>query len=247
MRWRLLLLGLAAFLIALLTVLPARWVAALAAPPQIVCENWSGSVWRGACQGLVFTPPNAPPVSVATFRWALQPGALLRRAVRADFALSNAEGSASGRIEMRGGRLRLSDTQARLLLDKRLLGALPQGWHGQLDARDLQLDLEGETLHGLSGNVLLQDLLDARGRPLGSYRLTIAPTSDPPFHGTLADEGGPLQLRGDITLLADRSWTLEALATPRPEADSELRRQLEILGGADATGQYRISVAGSFR
>lgn len=247
MRWRLLLLGLAAFLIALLTVLPARWVAALAVPPQIQCERWSGSIWRGACQGLVFTPPNAPPVTIETFRWELQPRALLSLAARADFALSHAEGNAQGRIELRGDRLQLTDTRARTLLDKRLLGALPQGWSGQLDAHDLQLDLHGNTLHALAGNVLLQDLVDGRGGRLGSYRLVIPPAAEPPFRGTLNDEGGPLQLRGDITLEADRSWTLEALATPRPEADAGLRRQLELLGGADASGQYRISIAGSFR
>lgn len=247
MRWRLLLLGLAAFLIALLTVLPASWVAALAAPPQVQCGRWSGSVWRGDCQGLVFTPPNAPPVTLDSFRWRLQPAALLRLAVRADFALVQADGTAQGRIELRRGRILLGDAQVRTLLDKRLLGALPPGWHGQLDARELQLDLEGNTLHALSGNVLLHDLQDARGNPLGSYRLVIAPATAAPFRGTLADEGGPLQLSGEVVLEADRSWMLEALATPRPDADPGLRRQLELLGGADASGRHRISVAGSFR
>lgn len=247
MRWRLVLLGVAAFLIALFTVLPARWVAALAAPPQVQCGSWSGSVWRGACQGLVLTPPNAPPVTLESFRWQLHPGALVRLAVRADFALSETDGTAQGRIELRHGRIRLSDTQVRARLDQRLLGALPPGWHGQLDARGLQLDLEGKTLHALSGNVLLHDLQDARGSRLGSYRLVIAPVPAAPFRGVLTDEGGPLQLNGEVTLEADRSWMLEALATPRPDADPGLRRQLELLGGADASGRYRLSVAGSFR
>ena len=46
-----LLLGLAAFALALIVVLPARWMGGVL-PEGVQCDQWSGSVWRGQCSGL---------------------------------------------------------------------------------------------------------------------------------------------------------------------------------------------------
>ena len=246
MNLRLLWLGFAAFLLAVIVVLPAKWMA-WTLPAQVQCASWTGSVWRGQCSGLTIQQAGTP-LEIQRLQWKLHPLSLLRLAVKADFNLRTAQGTVSGVAELgRRQRLAVEGLTANALFDRRLATMLAEGWNGQLEAKAVALSLQGDTLRALSGELLLRDFKDARGAPFGSYRLAFAPADAPPFTGTITDSGGPLAVAGTVTISADRRWELDVLITPRPDASQELRSRLQFIAAPDASGRHRFQSEGTFR
>ncbi|MEO6078807.1 MAG: type II secretion system protein N [Steroidobacteraceae bacterium] len=247
MKPRLVWLGLAAFMLALIIVLPSRWVAGLL-PAQLHCANWSGSVWRGQCAMLTLQQPGAAPLQVELLRWKLQPAALLRLSLQAAVEMQTPMGAGSGQLELRrGGRLALLDVTATAVFDRRLYATLPPGWTGRLDAQHLTVRVEGTRLLALSGELTLLDFNDGMGSQFGSYRLVFPPAAAPPFAGALQDTGGPLAVTASLTINADRRWLLNGTIAARPAAGLALRKRLDILGAPDANGRYPLSIEGSFK
>lgn len=246
MKLRIVLLGFAAFLLALVVVLPVRWISPLL-PGQIHCNDWRGSVWRGRCTGMSIGLPGAAPLQVESLRWKIHPLRLLRLALRADFTATYAQGEADGVLDAgTGGRIAVTDLSARALLDRRMVGALPAGWTGQLEIDQLALTMQDRQLLALQGTVQVRDLGDGRGRTFGSYRLEFPAGATAPFTGALRDTGGQLEVLATLQIGADRSWTLDGTAAMRPGADPALARQLDMLDAPDAAGRHRLSAAGSF-
>jgi hypothetical protein len=242
---RIVLLGVCAFLLALIAVLPARWAAGLL-PPDVQCANWRGSIWRGQCLTLTIAQQPRPAI-IDTLQWKVRPASLLRLTLAAEVTLTWAKGDANGELELRrGGLLTLRDVSARALLDRELLGALPRGWRGRLDASGVQLGLQDRTVRLLAGEMLLQDLTDASGVALGSYRLAFPASAQAPFPGQLQDMGGPFEVQASIRIAADRSWELDGTVAARSAEAHMFDRQLELLGPADAAGRRHLSAAGSF-
>jgi hypothetical protein len=240
------LLGLAAFLLALLLVLPARWVDR-ALPEGVDCARWAGSIWRGQCAGLTVRDSGTGVMRIDSLRWKLQPLALLRLRLSADFEGSWSKGQAQGRIAVApGGEIRLRELDGASLLDKSVVRSLPAGWSGRIALRAVEFDWNAGTLGRLGGEVLVQDLADGRGNALGSYQLQLAPAETPPFTGQLHDTGGPLEVDAQLQLAADRSWTLEGRMRARNAADQAMGRKLDMFAAADATGWRRLSAAGDF-
>jgi hypothetical protein len=240
------LLGLAAFLLALLFVLPASWVAAVL-PASVQCGQWGGSIWRGQCIDLKVSEGGRSTVTLKSLSWKLQPGALLRLSLAADFQGAWPQGAAAGHIVVRpDGSIRLRGLTGRSQLDKEFFAALPAGWNGSVDLRALELDWAEGSLGHLGGELGINDLVDARGTMLGSYRLEFLPSSTPPYIGQLRDTGGPAEVDAALQLTADRSWTLEGRVRVRDPLDVALNRRLEVLSSADASGWRRLSAAGHF-
>lgn len=245
MKLRTILLGLGAFLLALLVVLPVGWLAPLL-PAQVQCAAWRGSIWRGQCTGLTLAVAGPTPLQFDALRWTLHPAALLRLTLHADFQLAYPQGSASGQVEVASGeRLLLQNVTLQAPFDRRLVSMLPPQWTGQLDARQVAMRLHGKVLQALSGDVQLRNLNDGRGGALGSYRLVFTPQPVAPFRGTLQDTGGPLAVAASLTIAADRSWVLDGTVAAR-DGTSAISRNLDLLGPPDASGRRPLSAAGTF-
>jgi hypothetical protein len=246
MNPRLVWLGLAAFLVAVLVMLPANWLASLL-PAQVQCASLTGSIWRGQCSGLTVQQEGAP-LAIQTLQWKLHPLSLLRLAVKADFTVRTGQGTGSGLAEVgRNGLLAVEHLQATAVFDRRLATMLAEGWNGQLEAKDLTVRMQGNTLLALSGEIELRDFKDAQGAPFGSYRLVFPATEAPPFTGTITDSGGPLAVAARLTISADRRWQLDGVITPRSDASQQLRSRLEFLAAPDANGGHRLQSEGTFK
>ncbi|MET0281469.1 MAG: type II secretion system protein N [Steroidobacteraceae bacterium] len=242
---RIVLLGVAAFLLAMLVLLPARWANGLL-PAGVTCTSWRGSIWRGQCLGLTIAQQPRPAI-IDTLQWTLRPAALLRLRVNADVALTWSQGDVTGKLELRrGGHILLHDVSARALLDRELMGALPRGWRGRLEAAQVELAMQHRSLQMLSGEVTVNDLADSAGTALGSYRLTFPVATQAPFTGHLQDAGGPFEVIAQLSVAQDRSWQLDGTVAARSAEAHAFDSQLEILGPADASGRRRLSAAGSF-
>ncbi|MFO7326541.1 MAG: type II secretion system protein N [Pseudomonadota bacterium] len=242
-----LLLGLAAFLLVLLVAFPARWAAAFV-PEAVQCAAWAGSVWRGQCRELVLHDGGKPVMRLTSLNWQLRPLSLLSLAPAARVHSVWPEGEALGEVSVSAsGQFRVRELSGRTALDRRFFGALPAGWRGQLDLRGFDLDWQDGIIGRLGGELLVSDLVDARGTALGSYRLVFEPAASPPFTGTLTDRGGPLEVSARLELTADQSWSLEGRMRARNQGDAALNRALDMLSFADAEGWRRLSAAGQFR
>lgn len=241
---RLVLLGVAAFLVALVIVLPASWMGR-ALPPTATCANWSGSVWRGQCTGLSWSPGAAKqPVKLDSMRWQLHPLSLLRLQLGADVELSGAGVQARATLLAGRNHLRVSALSGAGALDHQLLGALPAGWTAKLDARDVEFELLGRDVQRIAGTLTARELTAEHGTRLGDYELQFAPQQHAPFTGTLRDVGGPVELKAQLTIKADRSWMLDGAATLRPGSPPQLGRMLDQMNSADLQGRHRILLEG---
>jgi general secretion pathway protein N len=247
MNLRLVWLGLVAFLLALITALPVRWIAGLL-PGQVRCAAWSGTVWLGQCTGLTTVQQAGPALEIEVLRWKLHPVSLLRLSLKADFSVRTAQGSGSGVAELgSNGRIAVQDLAVNAVFDRRLATMLAEGWKGQLDARHLNVRMQGNTLQALSGEIDLRDFNDGQGAAYGSYRLVFPPAAAPPFTGRITDTGGPFEVAATVTISADRRWLLDGLVSPRPETSPNLRAKLDLLAAPDANGRHRLQSEGSFR
>lgn len=247
MSWRVLLLGLLAFLLALLVVLPARWVGGML-PRDVQCTQWRGTLWRGSCDHLAVGVPGHPPVTIESTSWKLHPLPLLRGRLAADIALADARGDATGQVQMtRSGQLVLHGASARILLDPQFSGGLPAGWRGRVEMQQVELDWQANQVHMLGGEFRFLDLRDQNGREMGNYQLLFPLSSTAPFNGQLSDQGGPLDVKAAVGLGADRSWSINGTVAVRDGGDAGFRRYLEVLGAADASGRYPLTATGTFR
>jgi hypothetical protein len=167
MNLRLVWLGVAVFVMALIAMQPVKWITPLV-PAQVRCASWSGSVWQGQCDGLVVQQAG-PALQVQSLRWKLHPLPLLRLAVRGDFNVRTDMGTGSGVAEFgRNGRMAIEDMVVRAVFDRRLATMLAEGWKGQLETRDLTIGLQGNSLQALEGEVALLDFKDAQRLPSSS-------------------------------------------------------------------------------
>jgi hypothetical protein len=238
------LLGVLAFCIGLIAVLPARW-ASPALPAGIGCGEWRGSLWKGQCRA----PSLAafPALQLEHIRWTLQPMALLRLALRAQVYLRFPAGEAEALVEARaGGQLRVEALQARAPLNHSVLAALPPGWSGQLEIQSGEIALHDKELNTLSGRFAANELKDRSGASLGGFVLEFSQRENPPFTGQLRDSNGPLVVAADVVVAKDRSWTVQGTLRARDPGDLELHRRLEMFGPAAPDGGRILSAAGEF-
>lgn len=242
--FRIALLGVAAFAIALLVVLPARWLA-WALPAAVHCGSLQGSLWNGRCQQLELRTARGQPVQLPEVSWQMHPGALLLATLSADLRVVTPALQARGLARLRaGGSLRISALSVSGNVDHASLAAMPSGWSGRLEASDVLLELRGNRLQALGGTAQLQQLRDTHG-VYGDFTLTMPPQQAAPFKGQLRDRGGVLALDARLGVNADRSWQIDGTIQPRAGAPAGLDQVLDQLGTADVSGRRTFSVAGT--
>lgn len=244
-RLRFILLGLAAFAIALLVVFPAAWVKG-ALPSQVGCASLAGSVWRGHCDGLTIAQPGQPPLRLDSVDWKLHGLPLLRGRARADLAVAGANLSAQGLLTLQsGGQLSVEALTGTIALDHARLAALPAGWSAQAEARNLSFDVASGRIAALGGVLVARQLRDARGASFGDFKLEFPRQEAPPFRGALTDQGGPMQLQSQLTLNADQSWQMRGTVLLRPGSPQGLASALDQLAPADLNGVRNFSLEGT--
>jgi Type II secretion system (T2SS), protein N len=246
-RLRITLLGLVAFAIALAVVLPAAWFASTL-PPQARCASLSGSIWSGQCRSFDYAQPGSAPLRLDSVDWKLNPLALLRGRVQADVAVTGPGVSAQGEITLQTkGRIRISGLSGNLALDHGRLAALPSGWSAQGEAQKLSIDIITGRLAALDGVLLAHKLRDGQGTDFGDFRLEFPRQEAPPYRGTLADQGGPMQLQSQLQLNADQSWQMQGTVVLRPGSPPGLAGLLDQLAPADLNGLRTFRLEGTAR
>ena len=243
MRQRFLwLAGTLACLIGIITLVPARFVYHVAAPPELSLAGISGTVWSGRAEHA-----SVAGVYLRGLEWQTRPLSLLTGKLTADITGEPIAGFIEGRFSVNaGGKLGISNLTASLGLAS-LAEALKIG---RVDgSANLQVE-RLEVVDGLPtaavGSVEVANLLVAdidRQSPLGGYRAEFF-TEDTGVTASVEDTDGIFDIAGRFDIGSDRSYRFIAKLSPKASAGESLRRQLRFLGTPDNNGQYELRLEG---
>lgn len=234
----------AAFAAVVIARFPARWAAG-ALPRGASCSRISGTLWSGACAGLA---EEGSPLGDLT--WDVHPLALLTASLSADIEFSRGAGTIRGRIAIGpSGAFTGHGLRGAFPLDRTLFAELPAGTQASAQVDLPYLRCKGLRVTAIRGRIEVRGLTDARGEPLGDYRLSFpagsASASSGPI-GHLSDLGGPFSVDGTVRLTAEPGYVLEAQVAPRPGAPPDLVNALRFLGSPDSNGRRPFSISGTF-
>jgi general secretion pathway protein N len=239
------LLAILAFAVILIARLPVQWVSGFI-PKNVTCQELSGTVWDGTCDGLV-----AQNVSVGNVAWQLKPSALFRRKLAGHIELTQGAHFVRGDIEA-GSNQNLSarNLQVDMPLDPTVIPQLPRNLSGLVRANLESIHIEKGGITSVQGLVEAHDLVQGSGPnrlALGDYSLKF-PAADPSQEpvGQLQSLSGPLNVQGTLRLTREPGFVLEGQVAAGPDASPELARQLSYLGAPDAQGRRPFSVAATF-
>lgn len=238
---RLILAGIATFVIGLIISFPARVAYQLFAPDELKLSGINGSIWRGsAAQG------TAGGVYLADVNWRFRPLALLTG--KLEFA-SNSK-LASGYFDAKiavgiGGNLTLSDVTGALALDT-LATMLPlSGIEGDVSVQFEELIVENGLPIEATGTLNIANLVSRYLSPtrLGDYKAEFQ-TRDDGILGSVESINGVLELGGTIKLTRDRSYEFVGKVAAKPTAPINIAQQLQLLGSPDSQGKREFRIEG---
>lgn len=233
------LLASAAFVVIVVTRLPARWVVGHLV--HHACSGVDGTVWDGSCSGLTLQH-----AALGDLTWDLKPARLLGGVLEAHVALTH--GAADGHADVAIGlhAVTLRNLIADLPLDPALIPQLPQQLRGTAHLDLALVRLQNNAITELEGRIEAHDLEQRTGQvlSLGSYALTF-PGGNGPQTATLQDLGGPLAVSGTLRLTPE-GYEIEGTVAARPGAAPELANSLQYLGSPDSLGRRPFSMAGTF-
>jgi hypothetical protein len=234
-----------AFALFLLARFPAAWAVG-ALPRELSCDSVDGTVWNGACGGLMLRHRQL----LGDLAWQVHPARLLAGRLAAHVKLTQAEDFVNGDVELApGGRIIARDVHASVHLSPALLPPLPDGLRGAARADLARVEVNNGRLIDVRGRIEAHDLAQTVGTttPLGSYALSFSGAdSGGALVGRLRDLGGPLALDGTLRVTPEPGFVLDGRVAPRSTASAELVRQLQMLGAPDAQGRRSFSIANIF-
>jgi general secretion pathway protein N len=238
---RLILAGIATFVIGLIISFPARVAYLWFAPGELKLSGISGSVWHGkAAQG------TAGGIYLADINWRFRPLALLSG--KLEFA-SNSK-LASGFFDANvavgvGGSLMLSNVAGAMPLDT-LAGVLPlTGIEGDVSVQFEEIIIENGVPVEATGTLNIANLISRYLSPmrLGDYRAEFQ-TQDDGISGSVESTSGVLKVAGTIKLGSDRNYVFLGKVAAKPTAPINIAQQLQLLGSPDSEGMRDFRIEG---
>jgi len=234
--------GALACLIGVVTLVPARFVYHVAAPPELSLAGISGTVWNGRAEHA-----SVAGVYLRGLEWRTRPLSLLSGTLTADVAAEPVAGFIEGRFSVTaGGKLGISNLTASLglaaLADALQLGRIDGSANLQVERLEVVDGLPTAAV----GSVEVANLLVAeihRQSPLGGYRAQFF-TEDTGVTASVEDTDGIFDIAGRFDIGADRSYRFLAKLSAKANADESLTRQLRFLGTPDNNGQYELRFEG---
>ena len=240
-------LGAAAYVAFAIASFPASAAYHWFAPADLRLSGLQGTVWSGRADlGSTGT------LGFHNIRWQLRPWSILLARPSVRFETSLGDGFLHADVRVGAGEVVLRGLRAGCSLST-LAAVLPiDGIRGQISVDLTELVLQDGRPAGATGTLRLAQLTVPSLVPggvgdsiaLGSYHVSLAGTGA--LRGAFEDQGGPLQVRGSVSLSADGRYEISGLAQAAPDAPLALVRGLEMLTGApDETGMRAFSFTGT--
>lgn len=233
------------FITFLVLTLPARHMLGWIGGGQLAVQGVDGSAWRGRVFRLALNQQAVGPLV-----WQFDPLMLLtgRTEYRVYVQSGNGGGELRTGVSLLGTRY-VRDAQLSIpaadIAQQLQLNLVSLGGNFQTDID--KLNFNAGWIDALEGRIVWQDaqVQDPSQVELGNLQMQLS-LRDTQIVGALSDDGGPLELSGEVFIGQDKSYRLNALVKARDGADPQLQQALQLLGDPDAQGHYRLQLNGTF-
>jgi len=247
-RTRLIISGAVALLIFIMILAPATLVFSALPGTSISASGVSGSLWNGSARKVSING-----FSLNATRWTIKPLALLAGALELRLTTGWPGGEFEGDLSARiTGSLQVKNASLFASLSE-LSAALGLPASGRLSLNIESLAIDNNWPTQAIGSLNLRGLAAVQpgSSPivLGDYAVAFANTvvnDENPMIGNITDNGGPLELNGQITLTAPNQYLLETTIRPQANAAKNLKQALEFIAPADNRGEHNFNLDGSF-
>lgn len=249
--FRLCLLGLVAYLLAVVVLFPAAPVVKYFQPQlgPVALEGVHGKLYNGVIDRVRSTD-DLLPLEARNVGWALLPKALLRGAGAVGISFDAYGGSGSADVARSlGGNLTVSDlditAQAKEL--EVLLPVPIASFSGDLLVRFDEILLVDDLLKSAEGSLTWNNAALETPVPtsLGTVNIVIEPKDQNSHVITVSATGGDVMMDGSATVSLNGDFSTNILFTPSPDAALDVTSGLRQMGRADAQGRVRLQRQGN--
>lgn len=232
------------FVVFLVWTLPARHMLGWIGGEQLAVQGVDGSAWHGRVLRLAVNQQAVGPLV-----WQFDPLMLLigRTEYRVYVQSGNGGGELRTGINLLGTRY-VHDAQLSVpaadIAQQLRLNLIALGGNFQTDIQ--KLSFNADWVDALEGQVVWQDaqVQQPSRVALGNLQMQLS-LREAQIVGALSDQGGPLELGGEVLIGQDKSYRLNALVKARDGADPQLQQALQMLGNPDAQGRYNLQLSGA--
>jgi general secretion pathway protein N len=236
--------GIAAFLVFLVAMVPARVLAGRLSP-ALALDGVGGTIWSGSAVQLRIQDRPFGALS-----WSCRPWRILLLEWSCRLTLSPEGGEIAGDVAAGiGGQWVGSDITGQVPIAAFEGIATPRGWTGLLEFDIERLRVADRRAGEMAGRVRVRALKapGAGGDRLGDFELVIGEGSvgTDTLSGRLRDLGGPLRVRGIVELASDGRYLLSGDAAPGPGAGPSILDTLAFPGPPDSLGRRTFTIEGS--
>ncbi|WP_303902863.1 type II secretion system protein N [Thiohalomonas denitrificans] len=238
-------LGLVAYLLFAVVMLPAQKALGFALPQlksqgvSVAVSGVAGSIWSGRMESL-----RIDGIGLQQIHWDLNPFALLTGRIGGDWNMTwqgaRLQGYGSAAPD---GRALLKNVEAHSPANE-FAGFLPiplsLGGDITLALQELKLE-EGRPVSA-EGSVIWSDaaFISPLDASLGDLRVVLKPREGGGIDAEIRDDGGPLRLEGELKLEPNGTYRLNANLGTRPGASPALEENLAMLGRRNPEGLYNV-------
>ena len=240
----LIILGIATYLLVLVTTFPASVALRWFAPDAFAYVSVSGSAWRGDVKSASIAG-----VPLGRVQWTAHPLSLFTASIDVTASIQRSQSQfLDGRISLEpGGRTRLSNLRGVLALST-LGNIVPAaGYDGELTLNLDELVLvdgwpvDAQGTLGLGNLTVIAPIYS----PLGTYDVIFRGANGDVLNGLFTSIDGPLHAEGTVTLKPNRSYEVTGVAGAEESASADLKRMVQFIGPQQADGRYEFAFSGS--
>lgn len=240
--------GVGCFVVFALAFIPARVISGIVPAEAAKLTDMSGTLWSGNVQSV-----EVGGIQLRDVNWELHAFALLigrlSLTIDAKWGSGYVRGDVGAGI---GGSLRFRDVQVLGPLAPVLRQLNLGGSGGDLAIEVAALDIADEWPTQIVGSARVArvplNMLGIPGGTSGNYSIEFDiedVADDGVIPGVLSDDGGPLEVFGELRLTPPRDYAIQARVKARPEAPAELANGLMLVGPKTPDGSHEFEMAGS--
>lgn len=242
-RRRLVVAGVASFLLGLAVSFPARVAWHWIAPPGVALAGIEGSIWRGGA-----TEASVHGLYLRDLRWRWLPSALTGG--RMGYALKAVPGTGFLDAELGftpAGDFHVADLRASLPLPQLETPLGLRGLQGTANVDFPRIAIQGGLPVMAEGNIEVSSLVVPyiAPTPLGRYRAEFQ-TQDGSIVAAVLDDGGVVDLTARLQIGGDRAYDFLGYVAPTANTPPPLLRQMQLLGTPDTEGRYELRLSGRY-
>lgn len=249
--FKLILLGLLAYVVSVVWLFPAAPVVEKLRPDiqPVKLAGVSGKLFNGQVEKVNYDD-DVMPVELQNVAWRFVPRKLFAAAAGINFSFDAYGGSGSGDFARYfSGDMKVSDlVYAGPAKGLEPLLPLPVAqFSGNLDADIDSLVISDDLLQTFRGDINWNSatLESPIAAFLGDIALTIEPAGESNHRGTLVAKGGEVEIDGTIELALNGDFRSNVLVTPTEKATPELINAIRTFARPERDGRYRVQRNGN--